>query len=104
MYRYYQRKLIYGIECDVTFAHPALLQRKGLPYLKLELITTKGILMQNHRVYKNGNSWVMTLSAHQLNHIKVMPGQYVRVEMKRGHFLRLSKATPKIQEALTPRH
>jgi antitoxin component of MazEF toxin-antitoxin module len=53
--------------------------------------------VQNHRVYKNGNSYVMTLSAWQLNHIGVLPGQYVQVESKPSKRLVVTKAPKRIQ-------
>jgi len=101
MVRYLKRRLYSGINLDLRFAAHCVSIRNDRPEIILMLQTPKGTHMQNRRVYKNGNSFVMTLAAYQLNHIGVMPGQYVRVETRPKKRLLLSKAPPRIQQALS---
>jgi len=102
-YADYLRVFHWGVTCDIPFAAPAIRSCLATDYIGVQLTTTKGPRMQLRRIYKNGHSFVITLSAHQLNHIGVLPGQYVRVEISKSKHPRLilSKALPKIQHVLT---
>lgn len=53
--------------------------------------------MAVRRLYRSGNSWVVTLSADQLNHMGINPGGYIRIEIAPRKRLRLSKQPDKIQ-------
>jgi hypothetical protein len=102
MIKHFLRHSAAGITCAISFARRSLVGQPEWPSARIVLRTKKGDHLQNHRVYKNGNSYVMTLSTWQLNHIGVLPGQYVQVESKRSKRLVVTKAPRRIQPPIPP--
>lgn len=103
MRRDYIRPDFRGITVDVSFCSHRFLETEFQSYVRTHIIRPKGNLMSIRRLYRNGNSWVLTLSADLLNHMEVLPGNYIRVETAPRKRLRLSKAPPKITPASTAR-
>jgi antitoxin component of MazEF toxin-antitoxin module len=85
------------MQIDITcFAH-RLIEKPDQTWLRIHIIQPKGNIMAVRRLYRSGNSWVITLSADQLNHMGIQPGGYIRVEIAARKRLRLQKAPEKIQ-------
>ncbi len=48
------------------------------------------------RVWKQGNSYVLTLDAHMMNHMGVLPGDFIAPILRAGKKITLQKAPTKL--------
>jgi hypothetical protein len=97
MHRLFVRPGHGGLSLDISaFAH-RIIERDDQIWVRVHILRPKGNLMAARRLYHSGNSWVITLSASELNHMGISPGGYIRVEIAPRRRLRLSKHPDKIQ-------